>query len=97
MMSDNLKDLYHKDSTLKDIEDRKQIVQTYRITGRLDRAKAIKKIRELRLTDEDIAKEATARLAVSSTPFSKATDQGIVAELQMQIAVLIAKLPRNQG
>ena len=44
------------------------------------------------MTDEDVAKVTTTRLAVSSTPFSQASDNGIVAELQMQVDILTAKM-----
>lgn len=95
-MNNSIQEIYDKATLLKDIEERKQIIHEYQHTGQLDREKAIEKIKELRVTDEDVAKVTTTRLAVSSTPFSQASDKGIVAELQMQMAVLIAKLQRNQ-
>ncbi len=95
-MNNNAKGLYDKASMLKDIDDRKQMIQKYQITGRLDRDKAIKMIQELRLTDDDIAAETSIRLAISSTPFAQASDQGIIAELQMQTNILSAKLLKSQ-
>ena len=77
---------------LKDISDRTQIIRNYDRTGHLDRDEAISKIQELRLTDKDVAKITSAKLAVSATPFSQTPDQAIVAELQMQIGILTAKL-----
>ena len=95
-MNEHIKKAYDKASILKDINDREQIIRTYQLTGHLDRNKAIEKIQELRLTDEDIAMATTARLAVSSTPFAQVPDQGIIAELQMQINILAAKLTKDQ-
>ena len=81
-----------KTTILKDINERRQIIETFQMTGILDRDDAIKKIQLLRLTDNDVAAATATRLAISSTPFSQATDQGIVAELQMQVEILTAKL-----
>lgn len=94
-MSNPEKELYDYSSTLKDLEDRKQIIQRYQMTGYLDRTDAIRKIQELRLTDTDVAAATAATLAVSSTPFEQASDRGIVAELQMQANILVAELSKN--
>lgn len=94
-MDNIFEDVYDKANTLKDISDREQMIRDYQLTGHLDRNKAIKKIQELRMTDADVAVATTARLAVSATPFEQVSDQGIIAELQMQIDVLIAKLPEH--
>lgn len=94
-MSSPEKELYNLSSMLKDLEDRKQIIQRYQMTGYLDRADAIRKIQELRLTNADVAAATVASLAVSSTPFEQASDQGIVAELQMQTNVLAAEILKN--
>ena len=85
------KEQYDKSSILKDINERKQIIQDYQLTGHLDRDNAVKKIQALRLSDIDVAKATTARLTIRSTPFSQISDQGIVAELQMQIMILTTK------
>lgn len=86
-----MQESYERSSILKDINERKQIIQDYQLTGHLDREKAVKKIQELRLHDIDIAIATIDRLVVSSTPFSQIPDQGIVEELQMQINILTAK------
>ena len=91
-MNEQIKKAYDKASILKDINDREQMIRNYQISGHLDRNKAIEKIQELRQTDEDIALATAARLAISSTPFVQIPDQGIVAELQMQVSILAAKL-----
>ncbi len=82
---------------IKDINERKQIIQSYRLTGFLDRDNATKKIVELRQTDSEVATVTTAGLAVKSIPFSQATDQEILGELQMQIEILTAKLLNKAG
>ena len=91
-MNEQIKKAYDKASILKDINDREQMIRNYQISGHLDRNTAIEKIQELRQTDEDIALATAARLAISSTPFVQIPDQGIVAELQMQVSILAAKL-----
>ena len=91
-MGNQFKDVYDKASILKDISDREQMIRGYQLMGRLDRNKAIAKIQELRLTDAEVAMATTARLAVSATPFEQVPDQAIVAELQMQVDILAAKL-----
>ena len=90
-MINNPKKGYDCASTLKDILERKQIIDNYHLTGYLDRDQAIKKIVELRQTDAEVAAVTSARLVVSSTPFSSVSNQGIIAELQMQIDILSAK------
>ena len=94
-MSDTAKDIYDKASILKDIDTRMQIIRNYQLTGQLDRDKAVEEIQKLRLNDEDVATVTAARLAVSATPFSQVADQGIIAELQMQVDILTAKLSKN--
>lgn len=81
-----------KTSMLKDIKERRQIIEKYQMTGILDREDAIQKIQLLRLTNNEVAVATATRLAVSSTPFSQTSDQGIIAELQMQVKILTAKL-----
>jgi hypothetical protein len=94
-MINNSKKGYDCASTLKDILERKQIIDNYHLTGYLDRDQAIKKIVELRQTDAEVAAVTSARLVVSSMPFSSVSNQGIIAELQMQIDILSAKSMKN--
>lgn len=95
-MDNRFKETYDRASMLKDISDREQMINNFRRTGYLDRDKAIQKIQELRLSDTDVAAATTARLAISSTPFSQVSDQGIIAELQMQLEILSAKTLKIQ-
>lgn len=95
-MDNRFKETYDRASMLKDISDREQMINNFRRTGYLDRDKAIQKIHELRLSDTDVATATTARLAISSTPFSQVSDQGIIAELQMQVEILAAKILKKQ-
>lgn len=87
----NLKAKYDKASLIKDISERKQLIDEYRLTGYLNREKAISKIQELRITDPDVCVATNFRLAASRTPFDQATNEAIAAELQMQIDILSAK------
>ena len=95
-MDNRFKETYDRASMLKDISDREQMINNFRRTGYLDRDKAIQKIQELRLSDTDVAAATTARLSISSTPFSQVSDQGIIAELQMQLEILSAKTLKIQ-
>ena len=94
-MINNPKKGYDCASALKDILERKQIIDNYHLTGYLDRDQAIKKIVEIRQTDAEVAAVTSARLVVSSMPFSSVSNQGIIAELQMQIDILSAKSMKN--
>ena len=78
------------------ISEREAIISTYKTTGYLDRDHAIEKIKELRITDNEVAAITTAKLAVSSIPFSRATNESIVSELQMQVDILKAKILKTQ-
>ena len=92
-MGNSLKEIFDKSSMMKDITDRVEIIQNYQNTGYLDRNKAIQMIKELRLTDNDVCKATVAGIAVGgSVPFDQISDQGIINELKMQVAVLTAKL-----
>ena len=88
----NEKEIYDKASIIKDISERKEIIDKYNLTGFLDRQSAIDKIRKLRMTDEHVAATTAARLVVSSVPFDQASNESIIAELQMQLDVLIVKI-----
>jgi len=79
-------------SIVKEISERENIILTYRKSGYLDRDSAIKKIKELRLTDEDVAEATAPLLAVNPIPFDQASDADIAGELELQIAVLIRKM-----
>ena len=89
----NEKEIYDKASIIKDISERKEIIDKYNLTGFLDRQSAIDKILKLRQTDKHVAATTAARLVVSSVPFDQASNESIIAELQMQVGILMAKLP----
>ena len=80
------------ESLIKDIKERDDIIQNYRITRSLDRDNAIKKIMELRSRDIDIYRITMAGLAISSTPFNIATNEQIIRDLETQKNILEAKL-----
>ncbi len=90
----NKKNIYDKESMLKDISERKKLIEEYKAKGYLNREDAIKKIIELRSSDPDVSKVTTERLIVSSIPFDKATDEAIATELQMQIDILSLKISK---
>ena len=94
-MNNTTPGIYDNASIQKDIDDRMQIIQHYQRTGQLDRPKAIEKIQELRIKDNDIAAVTSVRLAASSVPASQASDQVIIDELLLQIRVLTGKLLLN--
>ena len=51
-MSNPMKDIFDKESMIKDIAERENIICNYQKYGLLDRENAIKKIQELRRGDE---------------------------------------------
>lgn len=87
-----IKDMMDKESLIKDINERNIIIQNYQITRSLDRENAIRKINELRKTDDDIWRVAMIQTALSPMSPYQATNEQIVNELIIQNAVLKAKL-----
>ena len=83
------------ESLIKDIKERDDIIQNYRITRSLDRDNAIRKILELRKTDDDILHVAMIQTALFPMSPYQATNDQIVNELIIQNAVLRAKLIRK--
>lgn len=96
-MSNPIKDAVDKASLIKDIDERDSIIFNYQRYGLLDRDDAIKKIQELRISDEYIAAATAINFSVSSTPFSQSTNDQIVGELAMQRDILRAKLIKKQA
>lgn len=96
-MSNPIKDAFDKASLIKDINERDSIIFNYQRYGLLDRDDAIKKILELRISDEDIAAATAVNLSASSIPFSQSTNNQIVGELAMQRDILQAKLIKKQA
>ena len=94
-MNDPIKKAYDIDSIRKDILERQQIINEYITTSHLDRDKAISKIQELRLIDENVAAVTAVKLAQFSVPFSQAPNENIVSELKMQIDILSAELAKE--
>lgn len=91
-MSNPIFEAMNTASLMKDISERESIIKTYQEAGQLDREDAISKIQELRCRDQEVAMATSARLIVSSTPFSQCSDAQIIEELNMQKAILEQKL-----
>lgn len=96
-MSDSIKDTFNKESLIKDIGERENIISNYQKYGVLDRDNAIKKIQELRISDKDVAAVTSIKLVTSSIPFSQSTNDQIIGELTMQKDILLAKLNEKQS
>ena len=94
-MSDPIKKAYDIASIRKDIQERQQMINEYQMTRRLDRNKAISKIQELRITNENVAAVTAVKLSQYSVPFSQVSDENIVAELKMQMDILSAELAKE--
>lgn len=94
-MNDPNKKAYDIASIMKDIQERQKMVNEYQMTKRLDRDKAISKIQELRITNENVAVVTAVKLAQYSVPFSQVTDENIVAELKLQMDILSAELAKE--
>lgn len=89
-MSDPIKKAYDIASIRKDIQERQQMINEYKMTRRLDRDKVINKIMELRTTNIDVLTVTIANQ--SSIPLSNAPDEMFLNDLQMQINMLKAEL-----
>lgn len=94
-MNDPIKKAYDIDSIRKDIQERQQMINEYQTTRRLDRNKAISKIQELRITNENVAAVTDVNLSQYSVPFSQVSDENIVAELKMQMDILSVELAKE--
>lgn len=94
-MNDPIKKAYDIASIRKDIHERQQIINEYINTRHLDREKAISKIQELRIIDENVAAVTAVKLAQYSVPFSQVSDENIVAELKMQMDILEVELAKE--
>lgn len=96
-MSNLNKESFDIASLIKDIAERDDIIRNYQLYGLLDRDNAIKKILELRISDNDVTTITSVKLSVSSTPFNQSINDQIVAELAMQRDILRAKLTKKQA
>lgn len=85
-----------KISLIEDIDDRNKIIEHYKQFGILDRNDAINKIRELRVTNSDVAKATTIALFNGGTPFDYCSNDQIVSELIMQRDILQNELIKKQ-
>ena len=94
-MNDPNKKAYDIASISKDIQERQEMINEYQMTKRLDRDKAISKIQELRITNENVAIVTSIKLAQYSVPFSEVPNENIVAELKMQMDILSAELAKE--
>ncbi len=91
MVRNPIKDEIDEVSLSRGVAERDRIINTYKRFGVLDRNDAIHTIQALRLSDKEVA-ATTIQLAISSVPFSSATNDQIVGELIMQRDILQAKL-----
>ena len=76
----------------KDIADREETINHFRLTGYLDRNDAINKISSLRRKDTEILAVAAAEQVSGSVPLSDAPNEALINELQKQIDLLTLKL-----
>ncbi len=95
-MNNPIKDIFDKESLIKGITERKNVICKYQETGFLDRNDAIKKIQGLRINDEDVAVVTSVKLATFSVLFNQSTNDQLVGELIMQRDILQAKLIKKQ-
>ncbi len=91
-MNNPIYEAYEVASLRQDIIERQNIINRFQATGQLDRNDAISKILKLRGSDKEVLQVTTARLAVSSTPFEQCSNEQLLNELYMQMAILEGKL-----
>lgn len=89
-MNDPIKKAYDIASIRKDIQERQQMINEYKMTRRLDRDKAISKIMELRTTNMEVLTVTLANQ--TSILLSNAPNEMLLNDLQMQINMLNAEL-----
>lgn len=91
-MSNPIKDILDKQKLQYDINERNSIIAQYYETGYLDRDNTIQKIRELRLTNEKVAKITIPTVSANAVPLVYLTDAQLIDELNMQISILKAEI-----
>lgn len=91
-MNNSLKNKIDKISLTKDIIERQQIIENYNQFNMLDRDNAVKKIKELRSSDIEIATATSVELLKGSVPFEQCTNEQIIAEIKMQSSILEYKM-----
>ena len=91
-MSNPIKDILDKQKLQQDIDERNAIIAQYYETGYLDRDNTIQKIRELRLTNEKVAKITIPTVSVNAVPLACLTNARLIDELNMQISILKAEI-----
>ena len=79
----------------KDIQDIDDILNQCFQIGWINREKAIAKIRELRITNEDVGRTVMAVLPYNFIPFSDASDAQLASELHTYREILIENYLRN--
>ena len=80
------------------IAERDRIIYEFNRSGFLNRDDAIRKIIELRGTDQEVLAVTTGNMVIGgSTPFSECSDAQLVDELEMQADILRAKLIKEIG
>ena len=82
-------------SLLKDIQDIDDMLNQYFQNGSLDRKKAIAKIRDLRITNEDIGKAEIAAVPYNFIPFNEARNDQLASVLNAYKAILSENYLRN--
>lgn len=90
-MSNPMKNIFDKESMIKDIAEREDIICNYQKYGLLDRENAIKKIQGLRRGDENVAAITSVKLAASSVPFNQ-----LLAKIK-EIRNFIAAAPQDEN
>ena len=88
-------DYFEIEQAMKDIRERKELIQQFWQTGLLDRDKTIQKIVELRVSDQTVMTLEHLQMSASSAPripLERATDAELVEQLKVQVAALEAKL-----
>lgn len=94
-MGNPIKREYDKMSITKDIIERENIIRQFQATGFLDRNEAIEKIMSLQLTDADMAIATVAKQKqCGGVDLYQADNNLIIANIQFQIDILIAKLAK---
>ena len=76
----------------RDILERSKIIEGYRHSGMLDREDAINKIRSMRFKDSNVSVISSVNMINNAIPFTIATNEQLVNELQMQVDILRGEL-----
>ena len=78
---------------MKDIAERKAVIDKYNMTHTVDRERVIKMLSDKKMEDPRILNATSAvQIVKGSIPYEQVSDQSLIGEVKFQIAILAGEL-----